>query len=61
VACAVVDNLMDERHWKVIFGTCVIEIAKVCAYADSALFFINGYRVGNPRGIGDGVDEPSRT
>ena len=48
VADAVVDNLIDERSWKVVFGTCVIEIMKVCANADSAMFFVNGYRVGNP-------------
>jgi hypothetical protein len=45
---AVVDNLIDERRWKVVFWTCVIEIAKFCANADSALFFVDGYRVGNP-------------
>jgi hypothetical protein len=44
MACAVVDNLIDERHWKVFFGTCVIEITKVHVDADSALFFVNGYR-----------------
>jgi hypothetical protein len=48
MAGAVVDNLIDERRWKVVFGTCVIEIAKFCANVDSALFFFNGYRVGNP-------------
>jgi hypothetical protein len=48
VASAVVDNVIDERRWKVVFGTCVIEIAKVYANADSALFFVDGYRVGNP-------------
>jgi hypothetical protein len=48
MASAVVDNLIDERHWKVVFGTCVIEITKVYANADSALFFVDGYRVGNP-------------
>jgi hypothetical protein len=48
MADAVVDNLIDERRWKVVFGTCVIEIMKVRANADSALFFVNGYRVGNP-------------
>jgi hypothetical protein len=47
VAGAVVDNLIDERLWKVVFGTCVIEIAKVCENVDSALFFFDGYRVGN--------------
>jgi hypothetical protein len=48
MADAVVDNLINERHWKVVFGTCVIEITKVCENVDSALFFVNGYRVGNP-------------
>jgi hypothetical protein len=48
MASEVVDNLIDERCWKVVFGTCVIEVTKVRAYPDSALFFINGYRVGNP-------------
>jgi hypothetical protein len=48
VVSAVVDNLIDERRWKVIFGTCIIEIAKVCENTDSALFFVDGYRFGNP-------------
>jgi hypothetical protein len=48
VAYVVVDNLIDERHWKVVFGTGVTEIAKVRAYTDNALSFVNGYRVGNP-------------
>jgi hypothetical protein len=45
VVGAVIDNLIDERNWKVVFGTCVM---KVYANVDSALFFVNGYRVGNP-------------
>jgi hypothetical protein len=48
MARAVVDNLIDKRRWEVVFGTCMIEITKVCANADSALFFVNGNRVGNP-------------
>ena len=48
VAGTVVDNLIDERRWKFVFGTCVIEIVKLCANADGALFFVDGYRVGNP-------------
>jgi hypothetical protein len=48
MAYAVVDNLIDERHWKVVFGTGVIKIAKVHANLDSVLFLFNGYRVGNP-------------
>ena len=48
VVGAVVDNLIDERCWKVVFWACVIEIVKVCADANSALFFVYGYRIGNP-------------
>ena len=48
VVGSVVDNLIDERCWKVVFGTCVIEIAKVRTDVDSALFLVDGYRVGNP-------------
>ena len=39
VASVVIDNLVDERHWEVVFWTCIIEIVKVCANTDSALFF----------------------
>ena len=48
MAGAVVDNLIDERCWEVVFWTCVIEITKVGANANGALFFVDGYRVGNP-------------
>jgi hypothetical protein len=48
VAYVVVDNLIDERCWKVVFGTCVIKIMRFRVDMDSALFFINGYRFGNP-------------
>ena len=59
VVGAVIDNLIDERRWKVVFWTCVIEIVKVYENADSALFFVDGYRVRNPRRISDGVNESS--
>jgi hypothetical protein len=61
VAGVVIDNLIDEGCWKVVFGTCVIEIAKVCADVDSALFLVDGYRVGNLRGVSDGVNKPGCT
>ena len=48
VAGAVIDNLIDERRWKVVFGTSVIKIAKFGANVNGALFFVDGYRVGNP-------------
>jgi hypothetical protein len=44
----VIDGLVDERGWKFVFGTGVVEIAKVGADVNNALFFVNGDRVGNP-------------
>ena len=44
----VINNLVDERGWKVVFGTSVVEITKVCADANNAMFLVNGDRVGDP-------------
>jgi hypothetical protein len=60
VAGTVIDNLIDERRWEVVFGTCIINIEKVGANANGALFFVDGYRVGNPRSVSDGVNELGR-
>ena len=59
MASTIIDDLINERHWEVVFGTCIVEIAKVGADANRALFFIDGYRVRNPRCISDGVNESS--
>ena len=48
VAGAVINNLINKGCWKIVFWTCVIEIAKVGANANSALFFVDEYSVGNP-------------
>jgi hypothetical protein len=48
MACTVIDNLVDERGWEVVFGTSMIEIMKVSADANSALFFVNRDGVGDP-------------
>jgi hypothetical protein len=48
VTGAIIDNLVDKGHWKVVFGTGMIEIAKVCTDTDSALFFVNRDGVGDP-------------
>ena len=61
MADAFIDNLIDERRWKIVFWTCVSEIAKVCANADGALFFVDGYRVGNLGSISDGVNKSNHT
>jgi len=42
MAYAIVDDLINERHWKFVFGTCVIEIVKVRVDTDSALFLLMG-------------------
>ena len=34
-----IDNLINEGCWEVVFGTCPIEIAEVCANTDGTLFF----------------------
>jgi hypothetical protein len=48
VTGAIIDNLVDKGHWKVVFGTGVIEIAEVCTDTDSALFFVDRDGVGDP-------------
>jgi hypothetical protein len=44
----IIDNLVDERSWEVVFGTGVIEITKVSADVNSALFVVDKDRVGDP-------------
>jgi hypothetical protein len=48
MACTFIDNLVNERCWKVVFGKRMIEIAKFGVDANSSLFFVNGERVGDP-------------
>ena len=48
VAGTVVDNLIDEWRWEIVFWTSVVEITKVGANANGALFFVDRDRVGNP-------------
>ena len=61
VAGAIVDNLVDKRHWEIVFWTSVVEIVKVGADANGALFFVDGYRVGNPRSVSDRINKSGRT
>jgi hypothetical protein len=48
VTCAIIDYLFDEGCWKVVFGTGVIEVMEFRTDTDSALFFVNRDRVGDP-------------
>jgi hypothetical protein len=34
-------NLVDKWHWKIVFGTGVIEVTKIGTDTNSALFFVN--------------------
>jgi hypothetical protein len=48
VADTILNNLVDERGWKVVFGTSMVEITKVGVDTNSSLFFVNGDGVGDP-------------
>ena len=48
MADAIIDDLIDEGCWEVFFGTCIVEVMKIGADADRALYFVDGYKVGNP-------------
>jgi hypothetical protein len=39
LAGTVINNLVDERGWEVVFGKIMVEIMKFCADVNSALFF----------------------
>ena len=43
-----IDNLVNERGWKVVLGTNMVEITKVSADANNALFFVDRDNVGDP-------------
>ena len=48
MTCAIIDYLVNEGCWKVVFGTGVIEIAKVHTDVNSALCFVDKDEVGDP-------------
>ena len=48
MAGAVVNNLIDEGRWEVVFGTCVIAIMKFNADVNSTLFVVVKDEVGDP-------------
>ena len=52
-----IDDLIDEGCGEVVFGTCPIKVAKVCANTNGTLFFIHGNRIRNPSGVRNGVNE----
>jgi hypothetical protein len=48
MACTIIDNLVDERYGEFVFGTSMVEIMKIGADMNNALFFVNGDGVGDP-------------
>ena len=52
-----INGLVNKQSWEVVLGTVQIQVAEVFEDVDGALFFIYGNRVGNPSGIGNGVNE----
>jgi hypothetical protein len=48
MAGTIIDNLADEGHWEVVFGTGVIEIMKFNEDVNSSLFFVDRDGVGDP-------------
>jgi hypothetical protein len=44
----IIDDLVDEGGWEVVFGTSMLEIAKICVDGNSSLFFVNTDGVGDP-------------
>ena len=53
------NDLVNERCGEVVFGTRFVQVAKVRADTDGALFLENGNWVGHPSGVFNGVNETS--
>ena len=54
-----VNDLVDERCREVVFGTSFVQVVKVRADTNGALFLENRNGVRNPSGVFDGVNETS--
>ena len=52
-----VNDMINERSGKVVFGTSQIQVSEVSTDTNGTLFFIDGKKIGNPSGIRDGVYE----
>ena len=57
MSSACIDDVVDERGGKVVFGTCPIEIMEVYANANGTLFFIHGNTIRNPSCVCNGINE----
>ena len=54
-----INDLINKWCGEVVFGTVFVQIAKVGANMNGALFFEDGNWVGHPSGVFDGVNETS--
>jgi len=61
MASTIIDDLVDEQGYKVVFGTSMVDMMKFCKDTNSSLFFVNGDGIGDPRSIHNGVNEPDKT
>ena len=52
-----IDDVINERRGKVVFGTCPIKVVEVCANVNSTLFFIHRNGIRNPSGVCNGINE----
>ena len=59
MADTIIDYLVDERGWEVVFGTRMVDIVKASVDANSSLFFVHKDKVQDPKRIDNGVNEPS--
>jgi hypothetical protein len=40
-----INDLVNEWCWKIIFGTCLVQIMEIGTYTNRALLFINRHRI----------------
>ena len=57
--CTLINDLVNEWCGEVFFGTSFVQITKVSADTDGALFLENENWIGHPSGVFDGIDKTS--
>jgi hypothetical protein len=55
--CAFINNLVDKWSGEIILWTCLVQIMKVCTYANRTLFFVDWNRICHPLSQLDRVDK----
>jgi hypothetical protein len=51
-----INDLVDERCWKIIFGTFLVQIMEIGTYTNRAIFFIDWHRIRHPLSQMDRID-----